>query len=220
MKTSIYLTIISLTIVIGVNAQEQDRRFFFKSFQETHVYYEDGRSFCIPANYDLVKGSFVFIDKEDGDVLKYFGEQDKITHIKIGERLFFPSRFGPTELVQAEPEFKVYYKPRLLDVGKSGGYGITSNTSATRSYSHLTSYGGNIKTLDKETKYVHEIEKVYIIKKNKKEKRFATPKQFLKLYSKDKKALQEYITDNQIDFNIIMQVLKLYNHAEKRAGEK
>ena len=143
--------------------------------------------------------------------------EDKISKIKIGERIFLSSRFGPTEIVQTEPEFKVYYKPRLLDIGKSGGYGITSNTSATRSYSHMTSYGGNIKSLDKETKHVHEIEKVYIIQKGNKEKRFSTSKQFLKLYSKNKKELQEYITKNQIDFNTIMQVLELYNYTEKMA---
>ena len=215
MKTSIYLIIASIFISIGLRAQEQQKRFFFKNFQDTYVYYTDGRSFCIPANYDLVKGSFVFIDKQDGDMLKLFGEQDKISKIKIGERIFLSSRFGPTETVQTEPEFKVYYKPRLLDAGKAGGYGTTSNTSATRSYSHLTSYGGSIKALDKETKYVHEIEKVYIIKRGNKEKRFSTPKQFLKLYSKNKKGLQEYITKNQIDFNTIMQVLELYNYAEK-----
>lgn len=215
MKTSIYLIIASICISIGLKAQEQQKRFFFKNFQDTYVYYIDGRSFCIPANYDLVKGSFVFIDKQDGNMLKLFGEQDKISIIKIGERTFLSSRFGPTEIVQTEPEFKVFYNPRLLDIGKSGGYGTTSNTSATRSYSHLTSYGGSIQSLDKETKYVHEIEKVYIIKKNYKEKRFSTPKQFLKLYSKNKKELQEYITKNQIDFNTVMQVLELYNYAEK-----
>ena len=217
MKTSIYLIIASICISIGLKAQEQQKRFFFKNLQNTFVYYTDGRSFCIPANYDLVKGSFVFIDKQDGNMLKLFGEQDKISIIKTGERTFLSSRFGPTEIVQAEPEFKVYYNPRLLDIGKPGGYGTTSNTSATRSYSHLTSYGGNIKSLDKETKYVHEIEKVYIIKKANKEKRFSTPKQFLKLYNKNKKELQEYITKNQIDFNTVMQVLELYNYAEKTA---
>lgn len=218
MKTFIFLLISAFWFSLGSSAQEkQQKRFFFKNFQDTYVYYKDGRNFCIPANYDLVKGSFVFIDKQDGDMLKLFGEQDKISKIKIGERTFLPSRFGPTEIVQTEPQFKVYYKPRLLDIGKSGGYSITSNTSATRSYSHMTSYGGNIKFLDKETKYVHEIEKVYIIQKGNKEKRFSTPKQFLKLYSKNKKELQEYITKNQIDFNTIMQVLELYNYTEKMA---
>ncbi|MBP3519107.1 MAG: hypothetical protein J6K31_12065 [Parabacteroides sp.] len=214
-KTNLISLFLLVVWSVGLKAQESEKRFFFKNFQETYVIYNDGRSFCIPANYDLVKGTFVFIDKQDGDRLKYFGEQEKITSVKVGERTFLSSRFGPTEIIQTEPAFKVYYKPRLLDVGKSGGYGTTSHTSATRSYSHLSSYGGNNKFLDKETKYVHEIEKVYIIQKDNKEKQFSTPKQFLKLYPQNKKELQEYITENQIDFKTIMPVLKLYNHAEE-----
>lgn len=139
MKTSIFLIIISICISIGIKAQEQQKRFFFKNFQDTYVYYIDGRSFCIPANYDLIKGSFVFIDKQDGDMLKLFGEQENISKIKIGERTFLSSRFGPTEIVQVEPEFKVYYKPRLLNIGKSGGYGTTSNTCLCSTFQNTTS---------------------------------------------------------------------------------
>lgn len=216
MRLIVCLLVSAFCFSLGSRAQEEEKkRFFFKNFQDTYVYYTDGRSFCIPANYDLVKGSFVFIDKFDDNALKLFGEQENISSVKIGERSFLASRYGPTEIIQTEPEFKVLYKPRLLEEGKSGGYGIKSQTSATRSYSHLTGHSGSNRFLDKETDYVHEIEKVYIIQKGDKEKKFSTPKQFLKLYGKNKKELQAYIKENRIDFNTIMQVLELYNYAEK-----
>ena len=109
MKTSIYLIIASIYISIGLKAQEQQKRFFFKNFQNTYVYYKDGRNFCIPANYDLVKGSFIFIDKQDRDMLKLFDEQDKISKIKAPKRCIirfkplFPAAVCPNAAARAAP---------------------------------------------------------------------------------------------------------------------
>ena len=65
-----FLAVFLIGLPRGSFAQEKHKRFFFKNFQDTYVYYKDGRTFCVPANYDLVKGSFVFIDKEDENQLK------------------------------------------------------------------------------------------------------------------------------------------------------
>lgn len=209
-----FLAVFLIGLPEGSFAQEKHKRFFFKNFQDTYVYYKDGRTFCVPANYDLVKGSFVFIDKEDENQLKLFGEQEQIGSVKVGERTFLASRFGPTEVLQTEPEFKIHYQPRLLDDGKAVGYGIKSNTSATRTYSHLNTPGSSVHQLDKEDDWVGEIIKVYLIKKNGKEKKFSNEKQFLKIYGKHKKELQTYIKEKSIDFNTAMQVFELYKYAE------
>lgn len=209
-----FLAVFLICMPEGSFAQEKQKRFFFKNFQDTYVYYKDGRNFCVSANYDLVRGSFVFIDKEDGNQLKLFGEQEQIGSVKVGDRIFLASRFGPTEILQTDPEFMIFYQPRLLDTGKAGGYGVKSNTSATRTYSNLPSYGGSIQSLEKEEDWVGEIIKVYLIKKNGKEKKFSNEKQFLKIYGKHKKELQTYIAEKGVNFNTITQVFDLYKYAE------
>lgn len=199
-------------------AQEKQKRFFLSNFQETQVFYKDGRMFRVTGNYDLIVGSFVFIDKEDGNQLKLFGDQEQIGCMKINNRTFYASRFGPTELVQAEPEFCIYYQPRILDGGKNVGYGMKSNVSATRSLTRpFNANGISLTPLDKEENWVGSIEKTYIVNVNGKSKKFATEKQFLKLYPKQKEALRQYIAEKQTDFNSATQVLELFNHAETMA---
>lgn len=214
MKKLFAMVVVLFVCMSHVNAQKELDRFFFKNFQTTDVYYNDGRHFQIEANYDLIKGSFVFIDTYENNMLKLFGEQEKISAIKIGNRTFLPSRFGPTEIVQDEPRFAVYYKPHLLDKGRDSGYGTTSHASATRTYSHWTSYSGSTNYLVKENTYVNKINKIYVIELNGKEKQFDSFKRFLKLYSKQKKELQAYITLHSVDYNSPMQVLELYKYAE------
>lgn len=205
----------SLSLSGEVFAQEKQKRFFLPNFQEAQVYYKDGRTFRITANYDLVAGSFVFIDSEDGNQLKLFGQPEQIGCVKINGRTFYATRFGPTEIVQAEPEFCVYYQSRILDGGKDVGYGMKSNSSATRTYSHFyDTHGSSIKPLNKEEEWVGSIEKTYTILINGKNKKFSTEKQFLKLYPKQKAILKKYITDKNTDFNVVMQVLDLYNYTK------
>lgn len=161
MKHLFCILLACLLLLLGeVFAQEKQKRFFLPNFQNTEVYYKDGRRFCITSNYDLVAGSFVFIDKEDGNQLKLFGQQEQIGCVKINGQTFYASRFGPTELVQTEPEFSIYYIPQILDGGKEVGYGMKSNTSATRTYSHLYDTNGvSVASLNKEEDWVGSIEK-------------------------------------------------------------
>lgn len=212
-KAWLWILLVAITGQVWAQEENDARRFFFKNFQDTYVYYKDGRSFCVPANYDLVKGSFVFIDKENGNTLKLFGEQDKIGSVKVGNRVFLATPYGPTEVIQADPLFEVYYKPRLREATKAGGYGTESSASATRSMSHLVQ-DGPTNYLEKSDGSVAEVTKVYTIKVGKKEKQFSNEKQFLKIYPKQAEALQKYITEQQTDFDTIMQVLSLCNYAQ------
>lgn len=165
MKNLFVIVWLMLACFLNAAAQKELDRFFFKNFQQTKVYYNDGRNLHIEANYDLTKGLFVFIDTYENYMLKLFGEQDKISSIKIGNRIFLPSRFGSTEIVQDESWFAVYYKPHLLDKGRDAGYGTTSHISAARTYSHwISSSGGPTNYLEKENVYVYEINKIYVIK--------------------------------------------------------
>ena len=190
-----------------------ESRFFFPEFQEASVYYKDGRTFRIPANYDLVRGSFVFIDKEGGDQIKLFGDQQNIGSVKVGNRVFLATPFGPTEIIQVEPNFKVHYKPRLREASKSGGYGTSSSASATRTMSHLVQ-NGPTNYLEKSDGSVAEIINIYTVSIGKKQKQFENEKQFLKLYPKQEKALTEYMLAEEVDFNVVPQVLALYNYAQ------
>ena len=202
-----------LVCILTTKAQNPvEGRFFFRNFQDTYVYYKDGRTFIVPANYDLVNGSFVFIDTEDGNQLKLFGEQNNIGSIRVNDRVFLATSPGPTEIIRTDPEFMVLYKPHILDGAKPTGYGGASSASATRTVSHIQG-AGPVQYLQKEENYVKDISKVYTIKVGNKKRQFETEKQFLKIFSGHTEQLKQYIADKQIDFNSIIQVEQLCNYA-------
>lgn len=236
MKRIILLVFICITSWTFTSlAQDNEKRFFFKNFQEMEVYYKDGRAFKVAGNYDLIGGSFVFIDKQDDNQLKEFGEQEKIAAVKTGNRTFYATRFGPTEVVQADPEFLVFYKPHILEGKKKAGYGTTTSAGSVRSLSRFvtmdphsfqtmpgqtdptgapyTVFSSNGSTqavsIESDPDWVGQIERVYTIKVKGKEKRFNTEKSFLKIFPKQAEEIQKYIADNQVSFDSASQVMEM-----------
>lgn len=234
MKRIILLVFICITSWTFTSfAQDNEKRYFFKNFQEMEVYYKDGRAFKVAGNYDLIGGSFVFIDKQDDNQLKEFGEQEKIAAVKTGNRTFYATRFGPTEVVQADPEFLVFYKPHILEGKKQAGYGTTTSAGSVRSLSRFVTMGPSSEangndpstglpmttfstngsptsvSIESDPDWVGQIERVYTIKVKGKEKRFNTEKSFLKIFPKQAEEIQKYIADNQVSFDSASQVMEM-----------
>lgn len=212
----IYMLFISLAALSAISfAQDKQKRFFFKEFQPSTVYYKDGRTFTVDANYDMVGGSFVFIDNNDNNQLKMFGEQDKIGCLKTDTRTFYVTRFGPTEVIQTNPDFLIFYSPRIFEGKKDAGYGTTSSAGSIRTYGSIADFGNggsSVHSLNANQEWVGTIDRVYKIRVGGKEKRFETQKQFMKLFPKQKDEILKYIAEKNINFNTGSQVLDLYNH--------
>lgn len=236
MKHIILLVFIYLTSwTFASFAQDTQNRYFFKDFQPMTVYFKDGRTFIVAGNYDLMDGSFVFIDKQDNNRLKWFGEQEQIGCVRTATRTFYATRFGPTEVVQADPEFLVFYKPHILEGKKKAGYGTTTSAGSVRSLSRFvtmdphsfqtmpgqtdptgapyTVFSSNGSTqavsIESDPDWVGQIERVYTIKVKGKEKRFNTEKSFLKIFPKQAEEIQKYIADNQVSFDSASQVMEM-----------
>ena len=79
--------------------------------------------------------------------------------------------------------------------------------------SHLVQ-NGPTNYLEKSDGSVAEIINIYTVSIGKKQKQFENEKQFLKLYPKQEKALTEYMLAEEVDFNVVPQVLALYNYAQ------
>lgn len=213
MKKLILTLFISILSIINSIAQIDSTQFLFPSFQEALVTYKDGRQFRVAMNYNLVGGCFLFIDTYDNNEMKRIAEPEMVVNIKIANRIFLPTERGATEIIQTEPAFYVQYKGKIRNQEKLGAYGTRSATSAISTYSSIEANGISHK-LETEKAYLMGIYKRYSISKNGKMKKFINEKQFLKIYPKQKKQLEQYIDKNQIDFNVVNQVLQLFNYAE------
>lgn len=215
MKKLIYTLIICLTAFVSkAYAQEDSTLFLLKDFQESLIYYKDGRVFGVKVNYSLVRNAFMFIDAKDNNQ-KIFAEPDMVRSIKAGNRTF---QIAPTgfaiEVLQWEPYLAVQYRGKARPEGKKVAYGGRSETSAVDSYSSFQS-GGQQYNLDSEKIILAGIDLRYLVNIKGKEKGFISPKQFLKLYPKTQvKAIQAFMKEQRINFTNPDQVLKLLNYAE------
>lgn len=203
-----------LLCIQSLKAQEESPM-FFSGFQNATVYFLGGKAYKEKVNYDMVQGEFVFLDQNDNNQIKMFADLSQIGSIHIGERIFLPTRFGPTELIQSDPAIYVQYKPSLIGMGKDTGYGGTSQTSATDTYvaTQQTGTSGVFQSVQDERVFKGEITHIYQIEVNKKKKSFTTPRQFTKIFSKQEAQLSDYIKTNVQSFDSIPQVVKLCNYA-------
>ena len=211
----LFVYVSALLICIQSLKAQEESPMFFSGFQNATIYFLGGKAYKEKVNYDMVQGEFVFLDQNDNNQIKLFTDLSQIGSIHIGERIFLPTRFGPTELIQSEPAVYVQYKPSLIGIGKEAGYGGTSQTSATDTYASTqqTSSSGIFQSVQEGRVFKGEITHIYQIEVNKKKKSFTTSRQFIKIFPKQEKQLSDYINTNVQSFDSIPQVIKLCNYA-------
>jgi len=191
-------------------AQDSGHNFpyLFDEFQDCLIVYKNGRQFTAPVNYHLIQKHFVFMDSEE----KEFSNPEQIAVLRIGNRSFLLDRQSAIEVIQVDPKFNVIYSGDIRKAPKETSYGGTTQTASVDTYSGLGGGNGLISGKQNDNRIVTGINKTYEVKIGKKTKQFYNKKSFLKLFPDDKQdQLNEYIEKNQIDFNSVNQVLKLFN---------
>lgn len=188
-------------------AQETRSPYLFPEFIDSYIYHKDGKVYRVPVNYDLFDNKFVFIDNDTE--IKEFSEPDMIVSIKAGSRTFvIISGNEAAEVLQATPQILVQYIGNKR-VKKDLTFGGKTETASVDSYSNLINGAIN----DKKNTVLVKIDYQFYVEKNKRLRRFSTEKQFLKIFSKHKVQLKQYIDGLKIDFNSFGEVTKLCNYA-------
>lgn len=218
MKTVLYILstcLLSMVFTLSVHAQGGESEYLFKDFQQSLVYYKDGRVFKVKLNYSLARNAFMFIDENDKNNVKLFAEPEMVRVLKIDNRTFQLTPKGlAQEHLNQDPYLAVTYRGRSRPQGKQVGYGGRSETASVDSYSSIQS-AGHIFKLETEKIIIADVQKRYTTKRNGKEKAFETSKQFLKLYPKEQQeTIQKYIKTQKTDFDDPQQVLELVKYAE------
>jgi len=197
-------------------AQKGEKQYLFPEFQKGQVLYKDGRAYNVDINYSLISNRFVFIDTHDNNVIKEFGELDKVGVVKTADRIFQISKRGEAgEIVQEKPRVIAEYKGKVTDQGKKSAYGGRSQTSSIDAISSFQSGGQSYRLEGDDRWVVTGIDKKYQVEYKNKMKSFATPKQFTKIYPKEHTAaIEEFIKTKKIDFDSVEQVIDLCNYAD------
>lgn len=209
MRSVLFLLIACFGLLKGF-AQVEKGPYLFQEFTEAYVYYKDGRVFRVPINYNLIIGKFTFIDKDEQK--KEFSDPDMVISVKVGNRSFLPvQNGGAAEVIQTEPKILVQYKGSTRKT-KDIPYGGKTETASVETFSYLLS-GTGASALDTENIILSSVDNEYHIEKDNRMRQFMNEKQFLKIFSKQKEQLKQYIDENKINFNTIEKVVKLCNYA-------
>lgn len=213
MKTKIRILILAFLLPVCITAQtrEDNSKYLFEEFQDSYIYYKDGRVFSVPLNFDLAKGIYVFIDenKEENE----FTDPDQVIAMHVKERIFLMSRGKATEVIQAEPKFHVFYSALKKQAPSDISYGGTSETASVDSYKRLGGKG-LISGIQSDNRIVADVSKSYEARIGKRDRSFYNQRSFVRSFPKEKRAaIDTYIEEKEVDFNSTEQVLELYQYA-------
>jgi hypothetical protein len=191
-------------------------QYVYDEFQQGTVWFRNGKSLPALLNYNHLYGEMQFINSK-GDTLALV-EEHSLKKITIGEQVFYyMNKNGFVELLTAELPVMLARKQNLeiirstFRLVRNSGIGTTGNVFAGErddnmngpfnSYTHASSLSyrklythkapGELQ-LAKQTSYyfVDQNERIYRAQK-------AT---LLKLFGRHKKAIEDYIDINQLDF--------------------
>ena len=204
------LLIFNIGFVLTVMSQQKGPEFLFRESQDAKVYFLDGSFSNEKINYNVRGNELYFIDKSDG-FEKIVSSTEKIRVIKVDNRNFILVKGHLQEVLPTTPPIYVEYLAKIQTKAQNAGYGSTSQTSSITSYSI-----GQQGLLAPEAKEIEAMGFNYNfwIEKNGSKKQFSNFRQFLKIYSKHKNVLDEYIKSNNIEFNNIEGIVNLCLYAE------
>ena len=204
------LLIFNLGFVLTAMSQTSNSNFLFKEYQEAKIFFTGGVVSNEKVNYNVKDKDLYYIDRSDGDE-KIVTNPENIRVIKIEDRTFLLVKGSLQEVLPTTPPIYVEYLPKVQTKAQNAGYGSTSQTSAISSYSMGRQGELILESKELETTGLNNC---YWVERNGDKKKFTNFTQFMKIYSKHKKVLDEHIKTNDINFNNVGDIVNLCLYAE------
>jgi len=196
------LSVILFTIITysGYTQQEVQvaSHYIFPEFTKGTVLMKSGTKNESLLNYNSLTEEMVFDNK--GTMLA-LGQPELVDTVFVKGRRFFLMNGKFVELVY-KSKYALYaeHKCNIKDPGKPSGYGGTSQTSATTSYSSFLS-SGRAYDLKLPAGYETEPYIVYWLNKDGTLSKFLNVRQLTKIFDDKSTAIKEYLKKNDVKFN-------------------
>ena len=205
-------TFIPLLIILiqpGQNNAAQNDFMMFNKFTSGEVYFDNGETIKAPLNYNTLNEEMMFI--QAGDTLSLTNTHE-IEKIVINNQSFVPSsKLAFYEKIEGK-QSAIYIKhlSRLVAKGKPAAYGGYSETTSTTGYSNYSnSTTGENRQLKVDENIRYKNYQFCFVKINGHYKNISNRKLLTKCFKSQKKEIEEYLIQNDIDFDIPGAVLKL-----------
>jgi len=197
----IFLLLISSLLVSLANSQEQKvavTHYIFPEFTKGVILMKAGVKNEASLNYNSLTEEMIFENKGTKLAL---GQLEQIDTVYILKRKFIPSNGRFLELIlHSSSDLFVEHKCKLVDPGTPAGYGGTSQTAATTTYSKLLSAGQAY-----DLKLPESVETnpsvVYWVKRNGELTKFSSMNQLSKIFDDKSAEYKKYTKEHRVSFN-------------------
>jgi len=208
MKLVFYLLIIS-TLTIPCFSQVkvlEVTHYLFPEFSKGVVLMKSGVRKEASLNYNSLTEEMIFDNK--GKKLA-MSQLELIDTIYISNRKFFPLNNKFVEILyNSKYDLYAEHKCNVKDPGKPSGYGGTSQTSATTSYSSYFS-GGQVYELKLPEGYETNPYTYYWLKKNGVLTKFINIRQLSKLFGDKEGLFKEYVKKHNVKYDDQSSIIEL-----------
>lgn len=214
MKHSLILLICMFSSIFFSYAQNENSAYLFDEFKDATIFLKGNAQTQEKMNYDLLLNEFLFIDRSTGDVKQVMNIDDIIV-VRMDNRSFYKEKDGVIEVISLNKDLTLYvqYRIKSKTQAPTGAYGGRTETSSVTSYSGMYLNNNHV---DFDPKKVIPAGRynIYWIEKDDKKKAFKTFKQFVKIYSKHKDRLENYIQEHNIRFEDVGKIKELCIYAD------
>lgn len=200
MKQGFYLLILSLLVTVG-NSQEQRQgitHYLFPEFTRGVVLMKTGVTNDALLNFNSLTEEMIF---ENRGVRLALGQFEQIDTIYINGRKFFPLNGKFIELIlHAKYDLYAEHKCKVKDPGKPSGYGGSSQTSATSTYSTFFS-GSQVYDMKLPESVETNPYTFYWLKKNGELIKFVSLRQLSKIFADKSSQYKKYTKENDVSYD-------------------
>ncbi len=208
MKYTFFLLIISL---LGSHVCAQVKvlevtHYIFPEFTSGVVLMKTGEKNEALLNYNSLTEEMIF-DKKGTKLA--IGQIELVDTVYIKDRKFFNLNNKFVEIIyHSKYDLYAEHKCNVLDPGKPAGYGGSSQTSATTTYSSYFS-GGQVYEMKLPEGYETKPSTDYWLMKDGKLNKFISIRQLIKLFSEKDNLIKRYIKKHDVKYNNQESIIEL-----------
>lgn len=194
-------------------------KYRYEAFQPGTVSFYSGKTSNGNLNYNILLGDMQFVDRSR-DTLS-LAEEQTIKQIKISDDTYlYNDKYGFLEVVQAYSQVKLAIHQQFVPISqeKMGAYGQSSGTSAISNYSSVSTSGGAMQPLEQQGDVLISKKATYLLIDKNQRVRRANRSGILRAFRKQKKAIESYIEEQQIDFHQLEDLQKLLQYCSEAAS--
>lgn len=190
-------------------------KYLYKQFNQGTVYYRNGQTPTARLNYNLLLREMQFIHFT-GDTLT-LDQEAMIRRVNLnGEEFIYDFKKGFLKIVENYGNVKLGLDQSIQIAGmdKEGGYGQKSGVYSIKTINTFSSGNSSIAKLDIKGDVVYSQQKIYYLVDQNSLVFPVSKKRIMKLYSRHKSEITDYLHDNPVKFSDLEEVRRLLNYCK------